>query len=794
MEAAFTLGFGQFDDPDSRPGVAHLTEHLLLSSPGPSGSESLESWLEARDGDSNGLTTFDNALFTVSSGMEEWESALSRFAYCFRQAKEGDARFQASATQREVLRVDSELQDGLSLAVRNLQLLRCRAAAGHSFRAFGQGSLKTLLPNGQRNSDVEATGKLCKSFFMRHARATTATLAIVAAAPLEELERAAAASFQDLPAHPDIDKPRSNDDPFPACAGGSIPSCFVVDVPANPAVCLTWSIPFAGNETEFALEARTFRASKPHVVLAHLISHQGPGSLSAWLKTKRWTPDSLGPKVSTQTILSTESGFALLEIKVRLSSRGLASWREVVSAVLGLLAALRMRRHKRRDVLREAVEEVSALADVAWRFPPRPPLARELAVDMRTAPRPAAYVSASRRIFAPGEWESSKPWATNLDQVNQAARFTSASALEACTEAAARLLQRFVPEAARITLCSTAPQAGATARKDPDLGLQYGELKVTPATEQAWLSASMTPAEWWQIPAQNNYLSQAGKIVKPSLLPGMDMGKPTEKVNGVYWSDSCRPHVLQAMDASAPMPKLVWNVPGCIYVSGQFNELVVPLGEEPLVTMTLWFPAVRVRDASVCSRAAGRLWLKSLQRELESPFFSAALAGCRWEVAFFEISKEEAGMRLCFQGYSDNLTRFAPDAARAIVAHQGPSDEDLEVVRSLALAELKKGADSQKELLACLEEMQGARIHEEAQGLWESIRQSMKSSQALVAGAAGDQEAISLVRSVMALLPTGLRRTVSNPAAQLDPPPPRPPPVLTRRPSWQGGKCEINEV
>ena len=39
MEVAFTLGFGQFDDPKDLPGLAHLTEHLLLSGPGPDGQQ-----------------------------------------------------------------------------------------------------------------------------------------------------------------------------------------------------------------------------------------------------------------------------------------------------------------------------------------------------------------------------------------------------------------------------------------------------------------------------------------------------------------------------------------------------------------------------------------------------------------------------------------------------------------------------------------------------------------------------------------------------------------------------------
>ena len=41
---AFTLPFGQFDDLKDLPGLAHLTEHLLLSGPGP--SDALQAWIE----------------------------------------------------------------------------------------------------------------------------------------------------------------------------------------------------------------------------------------------------------------------------------------------------------------------------------------------------------------------------------------------------------------------------------------------------------------------------------------------------------------------------------------------------------------------------------------------------------------------------------------------------------------------------------------------------------------------------------------------------------------------------
>lgn len=194
--------------------------------------------------------------------------------------------------------------------------------------------------------------------------------------------------------------------------------------------------------------------------------------------------------------------------------------------------------------------------------------------------------------------------------------------------------------------------------------------------------------------------------------------KSKKGFNGVLWSDACRARLIEPKTErlETPIPRFLWAVPGCIYVSGQFNELVEPLGNEPIVTLTLWLPARCIQEASLQSKAAGRMWLISLQCALESPFFGAALAGCRWESAFF-ASSSEAGMRLCFQGFCDNLPSFATDVAAAIGAHSGPTNGDeLELVRRLALAELQTGKtrrDGASDLRSCLQQIKIGDIQKE---------------------------------------------------------------------------------
>ncbi|CAK9023390.1 unnamed protein product [Durusdinium trenchii] len=793
MDVALTLPFGQFDDPADRPGLAHLTEHLLLSEK--DAGEDLETWLETRFGESNGFTAFESALFTLSCEASDWSSALPRFGRCFRAADAdasdaADPRFVASSVAREVRRIDGEFMDGLSAQLRSLQLLRCRTVEGHPLRAFGPGSMKTLLPLGDRPEDLQRLAKLSQELF-RSVAAENATLAIVAPVPIVQLRPVVADAFAGLAARaPRAAEPRtarSRADPLPAAE--TVAPCFVVDTKDDPAISFTWSIPFEANSAD-ALDVTSFRASKPLVVLSHLVAHQGPGSLSAWLQRHGWLPENLGPKITAQSPFCTE-GFAIWELKIKLSSSGLTNWRRVAACVFGVLAALAQRYVRdalggpRRDLWRQAVDEVSTLADIAWRFPPRPPLASELANDMRQSKSSKAYVLQVRRLVAREE--------AGLAVVGRAARFTSSAAQEEATEALGKVFPSLTPRRARLTLATSATSARLglwelRRRRDENLQLPFGELSFRRTEAAEWLTSG--PASWWCAPPLNVYLSRADRINKPKAKPDPKIPESIKSktgFNGVLWSEACRARLVPNAGASA-IPEALWVVPGCVYVSGQFNERVEPLGDEPVVTLTLWLPAQNILDASPRSRAAGRMWLKSLQLALESPFYSAALAGCRWECAFFTTSPSEAGVRFSFQAFSDNLPRFATDAALAIGRHTGPAAEQLEVVRRMALAELTKGAAkgaaarrAEAELKSFLKQLRIEDVQQESQALWRSVDGA--SSQALVAGAISEEDAAELVRQVVSTLP--ISPGVTAPLAPLDPGP-RPCAVLTRRPSWQG--------
>lgn len=345
---------------------------------------------------------------------------------------------------------------------------------------------------------------------------------------------------------------------------------------------------------------------------------------------------------------------------------------------------------------------------------------------------------------------------------------------------------------------------------DPFLGIRFSALAVDVHLRRSWQNAGNTPPIWWVAPPPNSYISRGVPIAEEKqgrddaaefelAKATTDIEAPIPGMPGVVWQAPCRPHLVAArLDGAGAAPAVLWHVPGCLYVSGQFSEVVQRLGPEPLGAVTLWLPADRVADADAAGRAAGRLWLLSLQRALEGKLHGAALAGCRWEAAFFAPRSGPnagAGLRLAFEAYNDVLPRFASDVAGLIGAHAGPDSEaELEVVRSAALQELRRGAARRLEgsvgVAAAVESMDMAQVQKEALALWGSIRESVGGrSQALVAGRIGDDEAAAgLVGNVIRALPLldSARGASTSAASARIQPGPLPTAVLTRRPTWQG--------
>jgi Insulinase (Peptidase family M16) len=138
-QAAMAVPAGQFYD-GAVPGLAHLMEHMLLSTPVTSSTRrsdaDLESWLTERDGASNAFTAnqryesfagclwlcccwtrispyrrlhFDRVCYHFTCPKQVFGESLERFAAVFRQKAVETVCRNRNVLRREIRRVDSEL-------------------------------------------------------------------------------------------------------------------------------------------------------------------------------------------------------------------------------------------------------------------------------------------------------------------------------------------------------------------------------------------------------------------------------------------------------------------------------------------------------------------------------------------------------------------------------------------------------------------------------------------------------------------------------------------------------------
>jgi hypothetical protein len=111
-QAAMAVPAGQFYD-GTVPGLAHLMEHMLLSTPVTSSTRrsdvDLESWLTEHDGASNAFTANQRVCFHFTCPKQVFGESLDRFAAVFRQKAVEAVCRNRNVLRREIRRVDSEL-------------------------------------------------------------------------------------------------------------------------------------------------------------------------------------------------------------------------------------------------------------------------------------------------------------------------------------------------------------------------------------------------------------------------------------------------------------------------------------------------------------------------------------------------------------------------------------------------------------------------------------------------------------------------------------------------------------
>ncbi|MCJ1394478.1 Insulinase (Peptidase M16) [Xylographa bjoerkii] len=357
--ASVNVKVGSFSDADDMPGMAHAVEHLLFMGTKKYPKENAYSqYLTSHSGYSNAYTasTETNYFFEVSVNPESSDStapsdaesplygALDRFAQFFVAPL-----FLSETLDRELKAVDSENKKNLqSDNWRLSQLNKSLSNPKHPYHHFSTGNLETLR-DAPRKRGIEIR-KAFMDFHDKHYSANRMKLVVLGKEPLDQLESWVADLFADVR---NKDLPLNRWDGIQPYSEKEV----LTQVFAKPVMdtrLLDIYFPYQDEEHMFT--------TQPSRYLSHLIGHEGPGSILAYIKAKGWAN---GLSAGEMDVCP---GSAFFTISIRLTADGLKDYQEVVKTVFQYISLM-----KETPPQKWIVDEIKGMAEVDFRFKQKSP-------------------------------------------------------------------------------------------------------------------------------------------------------------------------------------------------------------------------------------------------------------------------------------------------------------------------------------------------------------------------------------------------------------------------------------
>jgi insulysin len=248
--------------------------------------------------------------------------------------------------------VDSENKKNLQNDTWRLhQLNKALSNPKHPYNHFSTGSYKTL------HDDPIARGVKIRDEFMKfhstHYSANRMKLVILGREDLDTLEQWAEEIFSKVP---NKDLPRQRWDDVAVYTEKEL----LTETFAKPVFeTRTLELSFLYRDEE------DFYESHPGRYLSHLIGHEGPGSILAYIKEKGWA-NGLG---AGATSLCPGSG--IFNISVKLTEEGLKNYKEITKIIFQYIALIR-----EQPPQQWVVDEMMRISEVDFRFKQKSPPSR----------------------------------------------------------------------------------------------------------------------------------------------------------------------------------------------------------------------------------------------------------------------------------------------------------------------------------------------------------------------------------------------------------------------------------
>ena len=270
--------------------------------------------------------------------------ALDRFAQFFIAPL-----FLSSTLDRELKAVDSENKKNLqSDAWRLSQLNKSLSSPKHPYHHFSTGSLETLRDEPRkRGLDIR---NAFIDFHRKHYSANLMKLVVLGQEPLDELESWVGDLFA---AVPNKNLPQNRWDGVQPYSEDEV----LTQVFAKPVMdsrSLDIYFPYQDEEDMYD--------TQPSRYLSHLIGHEGPGSILAYIKGKGWANGL------TAGAMPVCPGSAFFTVSIRLTEDGLQEYQEVVRVVFQYISLI-----KETPPQQWIVDEVKGMAEVDFKFQQKTP-------------------------------------------------------------------------------------------------------------------------------------------------------------------------------------------------------------------------------------------------------------------------------------------------------------------------------------------------------------------------------------------------------------------------------------
>ncbi|KAL4864515.1 hypothetical protein BDV12DRAFT_201037 [Aspergillus spectabilis] len=383
--AALDVNVGSFSDPEDLQGLAHSLEHMLFMGTEKYPKENAyNQYLASHSGSSNAYTagTETNYFFEVSAtGTSNGETssgestpngitngtpadsqsaisdsssansplygALDRFAQFF-----VSPLFLENTLDRELRAVDSENKKNLQSDLwRLMQLNKSLSNPAHPYNHFSTGNLQTLKEEPQKRG-VDIRNEFI-NFYEKHYSANRMKLVVLGRESLDELEQWVSELFAGVK---NKDLPQNRWDNIPIW----LPNDTCKQIFAKPVMdsrSVDIYFPFLDEENLYE--------TQPSRYISHLIGHEGPGSILAYIKAKGWANGL------SSGVMPVCPGAAFFTVSVRLTQEGLKQYQQVVKVIFEYIAMI-----KEREPEEWIFEEMKNLADVEFKFKQKSPASR----------------------------------------------------------------------------------------------------------------------------------------------------------------------------------------------------------------------------------------------------------------------------------------------------------------------------------------------------------------------------------------------------------------------------------